>query len=480
MKYCRRIAYLTIALWSFSLVVGCSPYQAIGVARTAAHSASEKKEREQREEERREEREERASQSQGAESPSGTPPADESTDRREEGTPPAEGSTARSESESPRADESTARSESESPSGPSEASPSSESGGTEPEEPDLPPVTRVGSGNPDHDDLSEVDPEEVEVYEHDPGADNLPEGVVYADSKMDLVRVEDEYPTEDDPHDKVGEVRVDRPDGESKENMTAAMKEGAGKLGGNAIVVDWEQHSAEVLLLSDADPSEIERDTDELFAVANAEPIDDGFTTVAIEEERSLEDVETLTIDAQRGTCYWLTFALDEEADFNSRARRLTRFEFSHPDWEIDNRNGAPDMMDGSESKVGMNRRTRSGHLKIGCPQTTAPIEVELFAMKPGAPSERVKYDDMGEGKLHIQVRTKSKSEAQLQKDKKELEQRREKAREDAKRYKREQCQKCAPKKNACTDDFTTCDPYRICLERRGAPSPQWCLDKGL
>ncbi len=240
---------------------------------------------------------------------------------------------------------------------------------------------------------------EIEVYWLDEESE-VPQGVIFRSpserSFDDRLQLEPGYPSTEHPHVWTGSYLVRFADSFDRKTLEDAFKEEAAKSGANALFLETEQNTtrAKAVYLSEESPQVERRPADEALSRLRAM---EGYS-VSDTAEVSLADATRLTIDGQQGSCYFLIFALNEDATLTSNARRSFRFQYHSDDKTIESRPPRPQF----EHAAADNRltpRSRSGHLRVGCPETSAPIEVEMFTG-----SDRHRSYRLGSGTMAVEV----------------------------------------------------------------------------
>ena len=251
---------------------------------------------------------------------------------------------------------------------------------------------------------TEVD--EIDVYWLDAESE-VPQGVIFRSpserSFDDRLQLEPGYPNSQEAHVWTGSYLVRFADSFDRKTLEDAFKEEAAKSGANALFLETEQNTtrAKAAYLSDESPQVERRPADDALSRLRAM---EGYS-VADTAEVSLADAARLTIDGQQGSCYFLVFALKEDATLTSNARQSFRFQYHSDDKTIESRPPRPQF----EHAAADNRltpRSRSGHLRVGCPETSAPIEIEMFTG-----SDRHRSYRLGSGIMAVEVLVADASE---------------------------------------------------------------------
>jgi hypothetical protein len=309
----------------------------------------------------------------------------------------------------------------------------------------------------------------------------LPRGVslnpeaTYTDGK---VLLESDYPTAEQPHVMVGEYTVRNAESVGKEAIEQAIRERAAKDGADIVFMDAGSGSVTGLAvyLSDAEPAAVERKpAEELLAEEASMPEQKGYTKVMKTAKRTLDAFEPVRFQAERGTCYWLTFALAEDAAFSSHARKSLGFNFDSVDYDIAHSAGMPTIEE-KTSTGQLSRAARSGTKGIGCPQKTGELAVDLQA-KFGSAQSKDRVHELGEGEVVFRIYTKSVTEKELAKQKKESEERWDAAEKSRIERNRRICRACARELVKCGDkDPRFCAPYTNCIARKSGRL-NFCLE---
>ncbi len=179
--------------------------------------------------------------------------------------------------------------------------------------------------------------------------------------------------------------------------------------------------------------------------------------------------------EAERGRCYWVTFALGPNASLNADARELMKFDYSHPSENIDEKAGQPEIEE-TDSDGALTPVARSGHDEIPCPQSSGALSIRLLTIT-GSTGNRRKVSELGEGDLEIRVHAREVSEEELERQKQEREEALEKARKERIRRQLKECKKCeSVKRRECSGDPGDCYEYMNCL---GGSYADFCVLKG-
>lgn len=327
-------------------------------------------------------------------------------------------------------------------------------------------------------------PERVKVYRLDEPSLRLPEGVLfnstspYLDSKIGM---EEGYPTPDNPHVLVGKYDVRDAGRFSSTQIIDALVARAAQDGANALVVDFRKNNVEALgiRLSDAVPPKVTiKPAGALLDEEASHPREQGYETLLATEQRRLDAYQPLALDARRGTCYWLTFALAEDAAFSDHARRSLGFDFTSVDFDIDRHAGLPTIEEQAPGTGQLTQSARSGSISIGCPQKSGRLSIDLQATAGSALSKE-RIHELGSGEIVFRIYTRPIGEEELAKRKQASEKSWTEAEKQRIEYNRRVCRKCANKLVLCGDvDPGSCEPYRDCISRNNGRL-DFCL-KGL
>jgi hypothetical protein len=293
--------------------------------------------------------------------------------------------------------------------------------------------------------------------------DTLPDGVTVSDKEgpspaYDL-EVEPDFPTPEDPHQILGYITLDYPRGGQPQPQSEANRmfaEEAGKRGANAIVLTKRSSKKTVvaLWLSRAAPRTQFAPAGELLttpperAPANAAP--------AETEVRKLESFEPVKLESKRGVCYAVRIALGGEARLSTHARRSLTLHLDSNDREL----AITEFGLGS----GIPNTTRTFSSRVGCPQVSGHIAIDLHAAF-GSAASRARVHDLGAGEVHFRVYTWQVGEQELQDQARATQKSIEQAETSRDAHAGKVCSACRRRKDeclekrrtGCVDDFDRC-----------------------
>jgi hypothetical protein len=293
--------------------------------------------------------------------------------------------------------------------------------------------------------------------------DTLPDGVTVSEEEgpspaYDL-EVEPDFPTPEDPHQILGHITLDYPRGGQPRPQREANRmfaEEAGKHGANAIVVTRRSSKKAVvaLWLSRAEPRTQFAPAGELLttpperAPANATPSEI--------EVRKLESFEPLKLESKRGVCYAVRIALGGEARLSTHARRFLRLHLNSNDREL------------AITELGLGNdipnTTRTFSSRIGCPQVSGHIQIDLHAAF-GSAASKARVHDLGTGEVHFRVYTWQVDEKELQNQARATKESIERAETSRDAHAGRVCSACRRRKDeclekrrkGCVEDFDRC-----------------------
>jgi hypothetical protein len=343
-----------------------------------------------------------------------------------------------------------------------------------------PIVDKSGSGMWSRFDHEEISPEDVTLYEYDPGADNLPEGLYYGNDGQ--IVFEKEYPTPKTEVQKAGELDARSHEDYSPDEIRRGMRQAAAEMRANIAVVNVEEGTGTAVFMPDAEPAPVERDPQVLLDRQAKEAADRGFTKKVDTRRISLDSPEPLKIDTRGGDCHAIVLALDKEAEFNLAAKQNLRTEFSHPDPYIAEKLANNPSFESSSAgtRVVRSRRARAAWTSVGCVNQAGELAIRFLPDADYVDGEIGEADNpaLGTGEMIVEIYQETGKTAE------DVEQERQKAKERAEErqeeYIREVCNECV-QDHYCArrNPRSTCDTFQVCLERKGADLSE-CRKRGI
>ncbi len=311
------------------------------------------------------------------------------------------------------------------------------------------------------------DPEDVEVYYVEEGGElEVPEGVAFQDDGnfTHMFKLEDNFPTADDPHAWVGQYTMSRSDEFEVEEVKDALRKRAAEDGATAVFIRSYGNNARArgAYISDAEPPAVAtRPASEMIDEVSQKIIEEqGYEEVLLTEERELSEVEPLVFDVERGDCLWVVFALEEDASFSAAARQGFQMNRSTPN-STEPRSLTPNIEPRDDSR-NLTREARAGRTHLSCSSSDTEYSVRFLR---GAMDNR-SYD-MGEGTMVLKVFRKQLSEEEVVERQERREERAQEAREEGEERNREICRECHDELYNCPADTRgDCQPYRQCIQR--------------
>jgi hypothetical protein len=269
------------------------------------------------------------------------------------------------------------------------------------------------------------------------------------------------FPTADDPHRRIGVLSTRSVPGQDERALAARFAAEAGRHGANAIYVlpgRIDSTLALALHVSSASPSAHWPAAKELLEKEHAGFRDKDLRPSGAPLRRDLAQPEAIQIDARRGTCYAIAFALEPDATLSAHARRALAFAVTSPDYEIQHTDA---HLTGDWP---IDRRSGTHHL--GCPQTGGAMTVDLQASF-GSAMKDAKVHDLGSGPVLFQLYSHPITEAQLKERARKAKQAWDEARARSRAFNKEHCALCNGPLMLCgTKDPRSCDVWKDCLSR--------------
>ena len=320
--------------------------------------------------------------------------------------------------------------------------------------------------------MEPTSPEEVEVYLLDEEEQQVPDGVIYQPGMSSFgtaVSLEEDYPTAEDPHQQVGFLRSSRIGDADEDEIVEAFRQRVADKGGNVAVMTIDRDTnnawAHALHLSDADPptsdwapaaEALEQFEQQLWSDMES---DRDYDRVVVEETRSLNDVQPLVFEGQRGNCYMLTFALEEGSSLHGATRQNFRMNQTLEDGE--EQRGIINMEPQSE-QGNISRDAHTGHASLRCPETSGEQSVNLFA---GVGDDL--STDLGDGEMKMRVHAAEIGEEQLEAMLQQRQEAFEEAAQETDDRNHQICWECASELWVCPDDRPEdCSGFRRCVSR--------------
>lgn len=252
-------------------------------------------------------------------------------------------------------------------------------------------------------------PSQVAIYDV---SGRLPEGVRANDGVMareDIIKLEREYPTREQPHVELGKVYTLAPVGPRDDirAIVGHLAAEAGKRGANTLVVGpcypGLSCSGVALYLSSAVPNTQYPTAAEQLKVRPGELPPGGGFELALTPS-SLAGPEQLRIPGKRGRCYEVYLVLEKDAALSERARRRLAVRVTRANEE---------PMDVSVEHD-IPRAHRFFNEKLGCPQRDGAMAVDFLAPADANPATE---HDLGAGNAVLGVYSWTIDEAGLVKE---------------------------------------------------------------
>jgi len=263
---------------------------------------------------------------------------------------------------------------------------------------------------------------EVQVVSLEEAAEWLPEGFFWTGPQRDEVMAEPNFPTADDPNLVLAEYSYrQRQESDDPGPQIAALREKAAADGVDALIVDVKKTHIRAFALHLSSASvEVPpaKPATELLAELKASAESKGYSHAEEPIEKRLDAIEPLAIAGKRGTCYWLSFALDEQASFSKTARRGLDYEMSSGELDIRALAGSLATMRGGKNTIPL--EVRSAGAFVGCPQADGELGVELQTLDA---RDANTLADLDQGAVFFQLHTKSITDAELAERKTKLSQ---------------------------------------------------------
>lgn len=276
-------------------------------------------------------------------------------------------------------------------------------------------------------------------------------GVAGGGRMIERVALRPDYPTAEEPHRILGALGLEPTSRESIDDAVARLVAAAAEHGANALIL-LERSSGVVgglaLRLSDAHP--VWEDADALLA--NAE-VPEGYTRWGERQATTLEAFQPVEIQASRGNCYAITFALGADAALSEHARRGLRYSFGSGDPDIAQSSGSIAM----DIPLDMRSHTRV----IGCPQVDGAISIDLQAFF-GASVSTDRVHELGTGPLFFQIYRRPLGRQELTQRAQESQ----RLRDEARARTQGDCRLCAAALASCGRGGR-CRAYDDCLRRQ-------------
>lgn len=320
--------------------------------------------------------------------------------------------------------------------------------------------------------MEPTSPNEVEVYLVDEDQQLVPDGVIYQpgmSSFQTAISLEDDFPTADDPHLQVGLFRSSRIADADDDEIVEAFRQRVAENGGNAAVMTIDRDTnnawAHALHLSDAEPptsdwapaaEALEQLEQQLWSDQTS---DREYDSVVVEETQPLDDVQPLVFEAQRGSCYMLTFALEQGSTLHGATRQNLRMNQILADGEEQRGivNIEPRTEDGNIS-----RQAHTGYASLRCPETSGEQNVNLFAGVGDSPTT-----DLGTGELKMRIHAAEIGEEQLEAMLQQRQEAFDEAARETDNRNHQICWDCASELWKCPGDGPEdCADFRRCVSR--------------
>lgn len=277
-----------------------------------------------------------------------------------------------------------------------------------------------------------------------------PQGRESPKSALELAVLDEGYPTAEDPHVKVGEVRWSSRTVLPLDKVASLIAAEAGKHGANTVLmVSYRLDAAQravALRLSSAQPAGFPA-ASELLKKAPASL--KGYELAGPPSERGLEDFQPVVVEGKRGTCYGVHIALDSFANFTPSARSRLGVTTS-------NAVALPGADQNTLANAALS--VRDFATVLGCPAREGKLHIKLTAKKHA-------WLGYGYGGMKLQVYTKPIALAELKKM------------EDLDAAKRRDCSSCEREIQQCRGNdpehpgemlgLDRCAPYVDCLKTR-------------
>ncbi len=300
----------------------------------------------------------------------------------------------------------------------------------------------------------------------------LPEAITVAPSGFGVagrIHVAAEAKSAPDPTLVIAEYTMRRPPGADPAPLITAIVDAAARAGVNALVVDVKARTVEAaglhLAAAATAPTGPPRPAAALLREEAKRLEAKGYRPAGAPETRSLAAFAPLVLAAKRGTCYWISFALDEKARLSPHARQGLAFQFQAADGDIAHAAGTISLAG------------RAGDGPVGCPQVPGEIRVDLVATRGMALSKQ-KIHDLGDGEVVFQVLTRAVTEKELGDRARTSKAAWERAADADRRQAAKACGECQHLLDGCgREDPRDCRAYNECLSRRAARVEE-CLAK--